>query len=31
VFEHLHMMWLGIWVHPHTTFAGRGQIMEIWG
>ena len=33
VFEHLHMLWKGIWVHPYTviTVEGGGQILENWG
>ncbi len=35
VFEHLHMPWMGIWVHPYifyTSCASHGvQILENWG
>ncbi len=33
VFEHLHMLWNGIWVHPYTVMMvqGGGQILENWG
>ena len=32
VFEHLHMLWKGIWVHPYSyNGARRGQILENWG
>ena len=33
VFEHLHMLWKGIWVHPYTVIMvqGGGQILENWG
>ncbi len=30
VFEHLHMLWKGIWMHPYTVMMvqGGGQILE---
>ncbi len=33
VFEHLHMLWMGIWVHHYTdNCAGDGgQFLENWG
>ena len=33
VFEHLYMLWKGIWVHPYTviTVEGGGQNLENWG
>jgi hypothetical protein len=33
VFEHLHMLWKGICVHPYTVIPveGGGQILENWG
>ena len=32
VFEQLHMLWNGIWVHHHTVMMvqGGGQILENW-
>ena len=31
VFEHLHMLWKGIWVHPYTviTVEGGGKFWKI--
>ena len=31
VFEHLHMLWKGIWVHPYTVMMvqGGGKIWKI--
>ena len=33
VFEHLHMLWKGIWVNPYIEIMveGGGQILENWG
>ena len=32
VFEHLHMLWKGIWVHPYTVITVEGgQNLENWG
>jgi hypothetical protein len=33
VFEHHHMLLIGIWVHPYTviTLAMLAQILVIWG
>jgi hypothetical protein len=33
VFEHLHMLWIGMWVHPFTgyTWQSLAQILVIWG
>jgi hypothetical protein len=34
VFEHLEMLWMGIWVYPynrHITCAGGGGFLEKWG
>ncbi len=33
VFEHLHMLWKGIWMHLYTVVMveGGGQIFENWG
>ena len=35
VFEHFHILWMGIWVHPHTVTHlfrwGGGDFLEKWG
>jgi hypothetical protein len=35
VFESLHMLWMGIWVHPYTVtpvqVGAKFQILENWG
>ncbi len=33
VFEHLHMLWKSIWVHPYTVIMVQGgvQMLENWG
>jgi hypothetical protein len=33
VFEHLHMLWKGIWVHPYTVMMveGGANLLENWG
>ena len=33
VFEHLHLLWKGIWMHPYTVMMGQGgcKILENWG
>ena len=31
VFEPLHMLWIGIWVHPYTVpLAKLAQMLVIW-
>jgi hypothetical protein len=33
VFEHLHDLWMGIWVHPYTVTpvqVGGGDFLEKW-
>ncbi len=32
VFEHLHMVWNGIWVHPYTVMMVQGgaKFWKIW-
>jgi hypothetical protein len=32
VFEHLHMMWMGIWVHPYTVILVKvgAKLREFW-
>ena len=33
VFEHLGMLWMGVWVHPYadTSVQGGGRFLENWG
>jgi hypothetical protein len=33
VFEHLDMLWMGVWVHPYadTSVQGGGRFLENWG
>jgi len=32
VIEHLHMLWMGIWVHPYTVIPVQvgAKVGEIW-
>ena len=30
VFEHLHMLWNGIWVHPYTVITVEGAGTKFW-